>query len=159
MLAQTWVETGERALESKTEHCEGTNIWSPTSGVQSGRRLGWWRPALPVSSLQGNFSFPGWIKVAWIFSLCERKHSLAQDLAFSGLLQGAWRRKKAALYKWGYHRNQDEPRSRWGSAPSNKYGSRGRGEARGFRKQLSAAPGTLVATGPRDRTCGSPLTS
>lgn len=68
-LAQTWVETGESALESETEHCEGTNIWPATSGVPPGRRLGWWRPVSPASSLQGNFFFPGWIKLAWIFSL------------------------------------------------------------------------------------------
>ena len=144
-------------LESKTEHCEGTNIWSPTSDVSSGRRLGWWRPASPVSSLQGNFSFPGWIKVAWIFSLCERNHPFPPDLGFSLLLQGAWERKKAALCMWGYHRNRGDSSSRWGSVPTSEYGSERRGEARGFGTRPSAATGTLVATGPWDRTCGPPL--
>lgn len=45
----------------------------PASGILSRRRLGWWRPASPVSALHGNFSCSGWIKVAWIFSFFAKE--------------------------------------------------------------------------------------
>jgi hypothetical protein len=97
VLARASVETGESALEPRSELCEGTNIWPPASGISSGRRLGWWRPASPVSALHGNFFFSGWIKVAWIFSFFAKEIPLEPDLGF--LCWGCCRAlgRKAAL--------------------------------------------------------------
>lgn len=155
-LAQTWVETGESALESETEHCEGTNIWPATSGVPPGRRLGWWRPVSPASSLQGNFFFPGWIKLAWIFSLSlfgkEQTVRLLPTWDIPGCCRAPGGGRKPSRACWGYRRSQGEPGSRWGSAPSSEHGSERRGEAGGPRRAVFGstppAPGRWWPLGP-----------
>lgn len=70
-----WSPAASSVKEQATGH--------PPRAFLPGGRVGWWRPASLVSALHGNFSFPRWIKVAWIFLfLCERNHSCARNLGF-----------------------------------------------------------------------------